>query len=563
MNMQFSDRNRLCYFYVREAVRRFSHSVSGGRHSLLRLSHRIPDRLIVAPTDLRAIDLFVAEEIMEGRFPLAGRVLETEGQSPFALELPSKVFAARLHSFQWLRHLRAEKTDEGCARARTIADQWIRLHGKRLSGIAWDPDVTAQRLIAFLSHSPVLLHSSEGGFYRRFMKSIAFHVRHLKHIAPRAPDGEIRFRVRIALAIASVAMPVRLSVVKKAGRDLDREIERQILADGGHVSRNPRVTLDLLLDLLPLRQTYVNLGHDVPAKLIPGIDRMYPALRFFRHQGGDLALFNGATPALANELMSVLRYDETAGQPFKALPHMHYHRLQAGSAVVIVDTGHPLSADLSKTAHAGCLSFELSSGKHRFIVNAGSPKFAGNRIRQLARATAAHSTVTLNETSSNRLSQSPFVGPLVVSGVARVDFKRQELEDGSDGLLAVHDGYLSAFGVMHERELRMNAGGTRVSGRDRIFHPDGSNPATDNQGVAIARFHVHPTIDMVQADRHTVLLTAPDGETWIFTASGVDVAISEDVFFADASGVRHSEQLEVAFPLATRPEIRWEFARRK
>ncbi|MDI7863068.1 heparinase II/III family protein [Rhizobiaceae bacterium n13] len=561
--MQLSDRNRLCYFYVREAVQRFSRSVSSGRHSLLRMSRRAPDRLIVAPTDLRAIDPFVAEEIMEGRFPLAGRVLETEGSSPFSLELPSKVFAAHLHSFRWLRHLRAERTEAACVRARTIIDQWIRLHGRRTTGIAWDADVSAQRLIAFLSHSPIVLHSTEGGFYRRFMKSIAFHVRHLRRIAGHAPDGEIRFRIRIALAIASVAMPVRLSAVKRAGRDLDREIDRQILGDGGHVSRNPRTALDLLLDLLPLRQTYVNLGHDVPAKLIPGIDRMYPALRFFRHQGGDLALFNGATPALANELMSVLRYDETAGQPFKALPHTNYHRLQSGNAVVIVDTGHALSTDLSKTAHAGCLSFEMSSGKHRFIVNAGSPKYAGNKIRQLARATAAHSTVTLNETSSCRFSQSPFVGPIIVSGVTRVDFKRQELADGSDGLLAVHDGYKPIFGVLHEREIRMNVGGTRVSGRDRIFRPDGADLGADNEDVAIARFHVHPAIDMVQADRDSVLLTAPDGETWIFTAFGLDVVISEDVFFADASGVRHSEQLEVTFPLATRPEIRWEFARRK
>ncbi|MCP5815729.1 hypothetical protein NL365_27490, partial [Klebsiella pneumoniae] len=86
------------------------------------------------------------------------------------------------------------------------------------------------------------------------------------------------------------------------GNRLDLELERQILPDGGHVSRNPRVNLDLLLDLLPLRQTYINLGHDVPAKLIPTIDRMYPALRFFRHQDGDLALFNGATSTPASEL---------------------------------------------------------------------------------------------------------------------------------------------------------------------------------------------------------------------------------------------------------------------
>ena len=55
-----------------------------------------------------------------------------------------------------------------------------------------------------------------------------------------------------------------------------------------HATRAP--VWNVLIDLLPLRQTYVNLGHEVPAKLIPCIDRMYPALRFFRHEGGELAL---------------------------------------------------------------------------------------------------------------------------------------------------------------------------------------------------------------------------------------------------------------------------------
>ena len=100
---------------------------------------------------------------------------------------------------------------------------------------------------------------------------------------------------------------------------------------------------------------------------------MYPALRFFRHQGGELALFNGATSTLANELMSVLRYDETAGQPFKALPHINYQRLAAGRR-----RGHRryrqcrFRPELSRTAHAGCLSFEMSSGKsplhHQFRI---------------------------------------------------------------------------------------------------------------------------------------------------------------------------------------------------
>ncbi len=98
-------------------------------------------------------------------------------------------------------------------------------------------------------------------------------------------------------------MPSTPSAIRKASRHLDFELDRQILADGSHFSRSPRAGLELLLDLLPLRQTYVNLGHDVPSRLIPCIDRMYPALRFFRHQGGELALFNGATSVLAHELV--------------------------------------------------------------------------------------------------------------------------------------------------------------------------------------------------------------------------------------------------------------------
>jgi uncharacterized heparinase superfamily protein len=531
------------------------------RLRLTRHTVRVPERLIVAPTDLRSIDPYVAAELLNGRIPLAGRVLETNGKSPFSLELPSQMFAMRLHAFHWLRHMRAEKTDQACALARSVVNDWIAVHGRRIQGIAWQADTAAQRLISWLSHSPVVLQGTDSGFYRRFMRSLIFHVRYLRRIAATAPDGEVRFRVRIALAMASVAMPARNGTIKRAGQALDNEIDRQILADGGHISRNPRAALELLLDLLPLRQTYVNLGHDVPARLIAGIDRMYPALRFFRHHDGDLALFNGATSTLANELMSVLRYDETAGQPFKALPHTRYQRLAAGQTLVIMDTGIPFSTDLSRTAHAGCLSFEMSSGKHRFIINSGSPKFAGDRYVQMARATAAHSTVTLNDTSSSSFSRSDFLGPVMVNGVRNVTVERAETEDGRDCVKTSHDGYLSAFGVYHERELTLNAGGSIMTGRDRFFPAEGKSPKGENR--ASARFHVHPAISLVQNETDSAMLVAPDGETWLFSAPGCEVLIGEDIFFADASGVRASDQIEITFSLSEKPEIRWFLSRRQ
>ncbi len=549
--------------YLAEAGRRFRRRVALFQLRYFRSPGRTPERLIVAPTDLRPIDVYVAEEILEGRFPLAGRVLETNGTSPFFLELPSRSFALRLHAFSWVRHLRAIKTAQASQVARSIVNQWLSTHGRVIDGIAWEPDIVAARLIAWLSHSPVLLSGADTLFYRRFCRSLAYQGRYLDHMCSSCVDPETRFRIRIALAMLTLAVPSRASQIRRASARLDDEIERQILPDGGHVSRNPRTTLDLLLDLLPLRQTYMNLGHDMPSRLISGIDRMYPALRFFRHQSGDLALFNGATATLANELMAVLRYDETAGQPFKALPHMNYQRMTAGQTVVIVDSGMALDLETSRTAHAGYLAFEMSAGRNRFIVNAGSPRFASHHYRQLARATAAHSTVVINETSSGRLSSSAYLGPVMAEHPDHIRVKREEAEGGDDCLDLSHDGYGGLFGLVHHRQLRLSKSGTRLAGRDCFRRPDGSAPASGEQAMAVARFHVHPAIDLIQAGRDSVLLKAPDGESWLFSVDGREVQISEDIFFADASGIRASEQLEVHFPLNEGAEIDWQFIRQR
>ncbi|MGO8147951.1 heparinase, partial [Rhizobium leguminosarum] len=85
--------------------------------------------------------------------------------------------------FGWLRHMRANKTERRSAAARAIVDSWLSIHAGRMEGIAWETDVTAQRVIAWLSHSQVVLQNADRGFYRRFMTSLAFQVRFLHRMA--------------------------------------------------------------------------------------------------------------------------------------------------------------------------------------------------------------------------------------------------------------------------------------------------------------------------------------------------------------------------------------------
>ena len=97
--------------------------------------------------------------------------------------------------------------------------------------------------------------------------------------------------------------------------------------------------MELLADLLPLRQTYANQAETPPAALISAVDRMLPALRFFRHQDGSLARFNGMGATIHDRIAAILRHDDTAGAPLLHAPHSGYERLSMGGTTVIADTG--------------------------------------------------------------------------------------------------------------------------------------------------------------------------------------------------------------------------------
>jgi uncharacterized heparinase superfamily protein len=165
--------------------------------------------------------------------------------------------------------------------------------------------------------------------------------------------------------------------------------------------------------------------------------------------------------------------------------------------------------------------------------------------------------VTLNDTSSSRLSRSRLLGPIVIPGVTKVDVERQSDQKGADVLIVSHDGYLQPFGYVHERELELNTSGTKIKGRDSV-RPSGDGKTKQIERLdAVSRFHIHPSIELTQLDEESVSMSAADGTGWVFSAPGQIVNIAEDVFMADASGIRPSQQIEILFNPAETMDVRW------
>jgi uncharacterized heparinase superfamily protein/NAD-dependent dihydropyrimidine dehydrogenase PreA subunit len=306
----------------------------------------VPERLLIAPIDLRTADPTAALDIYAGRFVFAGEGIDADGLSVFDAEPPSDEWARQLHGFGWLRHLRATDMAISRSNARSLVDEWIRSNGRH-DPIAWEPDVAARRIISWLAQTPLVLEGCDLAFYRRFMKSITRQIRYLRRTAYDGFPGLPRLRVMIALAASALSMSDQPRFLKQASRWLDLELVRQVLPDGGHISRNPGAILEILMDLLPLRQAFASRGGQPSRILLSAIDRMMPMLRFFRQGDGSFGHFNGCGDTASDQLATVLAYDDVRGAPLSNAPHSGYQRIEAGDAILLVDSGRPPPVDFS------------------------------------------------------------------------------------------------------------------------------------------------------------------------------------------------------------------------
>ncbi len=526
------------------------------------------ERLLIALQDIRTADPIAADHIYAGHFSLAGKAASTHGHSPFMISAPSLAWAEALHGFGWLRHLRAADTALSRANARALVEDWLNLDarggGSMDRPVARNPRVVARRLISWLSQSPIILANADHAFYRRFVGAIETHAAALERALAEGLDGDARLTAIVALTQAGLCLEGGGGLLRRASLSLSRELPVQILTDGGHISRNPRVLVELLLDLLPARQAFVARGVAAPDPLLNAIDRMIPMLRMFRHADGALAGFNGMGASEPDTLATLLAHGDAGGASVLDAPYSGYQRLEADGAIVIADVGAPPPWAFSKDAHAGCLAFEFSSGLHRIVVNCGAPQADATAAREAARASAAHSTLVIDDHSSCRfeaIASRSIAAGMVLEGPSRVEVNRAHDEAARDQLLdSIHDGYARRYAALHRRTLRLADDGASLSGEDRVMLArKGAMPA--GKSLA-ARFHLHPSVRAEpDANAGGVLLTLPSGEQWRFEAEGRAAHLEESIFFASPGGAMATIQIVLEGELVENEGLNWSFHR--
>lgn len=552
----------------------------------LTLSGAQPLQPLFYPAVLSAAQTGVANAILSGTYRFReGEKTVAAGQSPWRAKALDPVrdekWLESLHSFGWLEHFCGSKNEDALAYARALIDRWIN-ECPVGTPVAWRSGVIGQRIIHWLQFGARGFADIDPLWQLKVYKSLSEQLKHLHRLQRFRFGADYSIEALIALSVSAYCFAELRPYAEFAFPRLEATLYYQTLSDGGHVSRDVVVQLGLLKLLLVLKSALDQANEKSPEWLTHNIEQMASFAKLMRHGDGRFALFNGSDESDNAAIEGVLGQSCAQVRAPLQAEKSGYYKLKRGRTCVIVDAGAARTRAGRRTGHAGCLSFEMSAGRHRIIVNCGSAAAKGPEWFRLLRRSSAHSTLVLDDMSSARFAvrENAWSGRADVLALGPPTVTAQWVhEKDSSFLRACHSGYMPMYGYVHERRLRLNSSGEDFQGEDIIERRRGRrsvDSATEpGHGVssrplhptsATVRFHLHPDVrTSMLRDGSSVLLKLPNGDGWVFQSEDGVLGVEESVYFGCQTSMRKTQQIFVRFDIPEggpkRQVIRWSLSR--
>lgn len=443
-----------------------------------------------------------------------------------------------------LRNLRAVGTE----RARQVAVGLVRDGMVRCSAWNdkdWTPSALGERLAAWIGFFEFYGPAADTEFCAALTESLQKQWKHLLRTLPSSLSGLAGLETLHGLIYGALNFPEGDKALGVACDMLRRLIGIEILSDGSHRSRNPSIQLHGLRFLLDFRAVFQAADLPVPQEVSLAISAMAPVLKFYRQGDGALALFHGSREENSLTIEATLNLAEVKGRMPRRLSEGAYERITAGRSLLIVDCGPP-----PENGHAGPLSFEFSQSRERIIVNCGALQNADCNWRFAMAATAAHSTITIDDTNACEVSSEGNVHSMLRCLAHRYE------QAGSQGLEMRHDGYLSNFSLIHQRILELSGDGDELMGRDILESPP---------GLAYSlRWHLHPSVAVSLAQNaQTALMKTPSGSGWRLRVERGSLGLEPSVYCGDGTARRSAQLLSNGITGPNATIIIWRLTRER
>jgi len=422
----------------------------------------------------------------------------------------NRLWRYNLHYFDYLQSPTVSSTCKT-----KLIDDWID-HNPQGTEPAWEPYTVSLRITNWCKF---ILQTDAESIPAHWLNSLYLQATWLsanteKHILANHYFENLR-----ALAFAGTTLngDKPNAWLKTVNRELAIQLDEQFLADGGHYERSPAyhaVVLEGCLDLLTVAELNTELfSKSLAQQLRHTLQQGLTVLACIVDPHGNFPLFGDSAYGAGPTLKALNTYAVNLGidpaQPKQGLIEANDTGLfgyRHNEDWVLVDCGEIGPAYQPGHTHCDFLSFVIMSDGEHLIVDSGVCEYEPGETRAYVRSTAAHNTVTVDDTEQSQ-----------VWGEFRVAKRAKRLTaslSSSDGKIRFAGSYRGFFDlqspITHLRELDIqlmpNGAVTGISCRDHL--------GKRGQYVTKQRLHLHPNITTQQEPNGGLLLTTKKGNRW-------------------------------------------------
>jgi len=440
----------------------------------------------------------------------------------------------KLHNFCWLPALNIKTEKElGCL----IIDQWIN-NFSNYNEKYWTLDVVTMRLIYWISSYEIIFKNSDLIFRSKVINNIVKQTKHLFKNISLVSSGVDKIKSLAALILVGNSFEQYEEYTQYGLKNLEDELGSFINKDGFVKSKNPEDLFWALYFLVLIKEWLTLSRKQTPAFINIYINSLGICFKFLRFSKGDLPLFNGANHVNTEKFYEFL---ESRGYEFENMENIFcgYAKIKSKKIELFIDANNPSSMLHSRNYQAGPLSFELASNGIKFICNSGSGKNLGEELSYLSSSTAAHSTLTINDTSScifqkNALVRKYFGNSLI----EKHNIFKKEFKNDKEFIQCIiaHDGYEKRFKILHERQITLFKSKNHIEGIDSL-----KCKSLENKNLTFSvRFHIHPDIRITKTMGNDILLSSSEGEGWIFRSPQIPTKIEKNLYFGNPDNIKES-----------------------
>lgn len=493
-------------------------------------------------------DSQVGYDILQGYVSFFGETINYKN-SIWEKNTSTDLWKEELHSFSWVRDLRAVGTNKARFFLRKSIYDWILKYNK-WSLTEWRSDIIGKRVYSLLGNFNFFCSSAENDFQKLMLESLFKQGNHLIKNKLQDIHGYERIFAIKGLIAVSITYTKFNEHIDFAIKLLITEISNQVLNDGSHYLKSPSKHSEFLQNLIDIRSYLAEAKYKTPKKINECILIMASVLKFYKINGETLATFNNSksiNKKLLNQI--ILRANSKLKIP-SSLSCSGFQKISQNKINFFMDCGPPVKED----TYAGSLSFELSIGKNPIIVNCGSP-YINNKIwTEAMKSTAAHSTLSVDNINSSDIF---FNKRQKNSRIANVWSQRKK-QKNCHWIDAAHSGYKDIFGLIHSRKIHIDSEKKIIRGQDCLSRSNKCYQKISKKYYL--RFHLFPDIEInVTGSKKKAILKLPDGTGWEFICSEPEIAIRESIYLGKKQKISRNNHILVSNSIIPEKKIRWLF----